>query len=258
MDGGLFDLEKYEQAILVRKKNGNLSFQGLQGNCFIEGNDVVKIYNIPNMNVSFLCGYSSKRISFPYYYIEKNGDIYGEIMPYFDAKALLYSLTKESTIDYLIKHYRIICEEIYKFPEIFMIDLSYPNILYDEKKGFYIVDTTSCFLDFKDDFSKVNIESLNRAIIFALGCIIFEYENKLEFIAEKEYFKEIIEVYFQKIKCFSIGKEFLKLIELCLNEEEYRFLDLVDVYCEIVKIYYNDELKTIEDAKKYIKIMKNG
>ena len=151
MNRGLVDLEKYEQAILVRKKNGDLNLRVCQGNCFIEGNEVVKIYNHINQNASYLCDCVFERISFPYYYIEKNGNIHGEIMPYFDVKGLIYVLKDNCILDVLVRYYKVICEEICKFANIFMIDLSYSNVLYDEEKGFYLVDTTSWFVDKKDN-----------------------------------------------------------------------------------------------------------
>ena len=79
-------------------------------------------------------------------------------------------------------------------------------------------------------------------------------------ICEHDNQKEIMDIkdYYRTVKFFSLGRELLKLFELCLSGDEYRFLDFINAYRGLIKIYYSDELNTIGDMKKYTKILKNS
>ena len=251
MKKGLVDLAKYKEIIEIKRENDDYTLRGAQGFCFIEGEEIIKIYNDLNENKDKLSDYSSERISFPYYYIENNDAVYGEVMPYFDAKEIGVSVTKNSLIGNLISHYKKIRKEVINFSDISMNDLSYPNILYDEEKGFYLIDTTSWFKWSDEKRNRLfNLKNLDKGILVILRSFIFEYETKKEL-------RDIMD-YYKGIKNFPMGRELLKLMEMNLEGYEPRFLEFMEAYREIVKIYYNDEVKTVEDAKKYTKIMKNN
>ena len=251
MKKGLVDLERYNRIIEIKRENDDYTLRGAQGFCFIEKDKIVKIYNDLNENKDRLNDYSSERISFPYYYIEKNDDVYGEVMPYFEAKDVGMSLTNDSLVSNLINHYKQIRKEVIKYSNISMLDLSYPNILYDEEKGFYLIDTTSWFKWNDEKRNRLfNLKNLDKGISVILYSLIFEHETRKEL-------RDIVD-YYKQIKNFPMGRELLKLMEMNLEGYETRFLELMEAYREIVKIYYNDEVKTLEDVKKYTKIMKNS
>lgn len=252
MNRGLVDLAKYEDLIELKKENDDYSLRGVEGCCFIENDKIIKIYDIINTNNCDLSHFKSKRISFPIYYIVKNDHVYGEVMPYFNAKSIDTSINLDSIINDLINHYNVICQEIKKFSHILMLELVYPNILYDEKKGFYLIDTTKWYLNNGENinYRKKNISCLDRSLFLIIQELICENKPNEELTDIKNYY--------EKIKKSAIGKKFLKLYELGLREIEFHFLELMEAYKKIVQIYYNDELKTINDMKKYTKIMKNS
>ena len=68
--------------------------------------------------------------------------------------------------------------------------------------------------------------------------------------------KELKEKY-KMIRDTNLGKEFLAILESNLRYN-YRFLDYLNCYREIIKKEFDYEVKTLEDVKKYTKIMKNS
>ena len=141
----MVDIGKYKKQIKIKQQNYDDSLSGCTGYCFIEGNKIIKIYNrsYALSEVDNMSSYSSSRISFPIEYIKRMNRYYGEIMPYYNVSNILDSFKIKCDIDKLISNYFIIVNEMRKFPEIMMNDLSYPNILYDEEKGFYLIDITN-------------------------------------------------------------------------------------------------------------------
>ena len=167
--------------------NEDYSLSGVTGYCIIEGDKIIKIYTIPMYDVEDLSKYHSERISFPYEYLKKRRNVIGEVLPYFNILNIMDGINDNSNIDKLIDNYHIICREIALFPKIIMHDLSYPNILYEEDKGFYIIDVTNWRIDNSTNSKSydINIESLNDSILYCLWKKIVNDIYDEEWIKEK-------------------------------------------------------------------------
>ena len=59
---------------------------------------------------------------------------------------------------------------------------------------------------------------------------------------------------FMTIRKLELGKEFLRLYELLLRRIDFQYNDFMSIYQELIRIYYNGEVETLSDVKKYTKI----
>ena len=250
---GMVDLAKYQKEIGRRESEYDFTLSGNQGHCFIEKDKVIKIYRKDITNQSDLSSFKSERIAFPIYYIYENGKAIGEVMPYYKFLQIENVLNDGSYVRTLIRNYEIIKDEIEKFYFILMIDLCYLNILYDEEKGFYLIDTTSWLIDKDIKYGYIELNNmyyLNRALFMSVCHKIFGYDfNKINEEINNEY---------RSIKDKQIGRDFLYLLKMNLKGEEYKFKEFMLAYQEIIRINYKYDIETISDMKKYTKIMKNS
>lgn len=247
----MVDLAKYQERIDVLKKYDDYSMAGSEGFCFIEGKKIIKIYDEPKdaCNVEDFTIYKSPRLAFPIFYVYKNEKVYGEVMPYFNAKTLDLAINSRSKIEDLIDNYRDIIFEINLFPDIYMEDMSFvKNILYSPGKGFYLIDTTSWKKDYNSD-SK-NIRLLNSAILYVFNSIIFDASMSINVLID------LREGYWS-LKSNTVGRNLLQLLKSNLNGD-YQLIELLSSYKEVIKSYYNYDIKTLGDIKKYTKIIKNS
>ncbi len=239
-------LSKYKKEIELRKRNGEYTLGGKTGFCFIEGSNIVKIYNNPiNIhNHVDLSNYQSKRISFPINYLNYKGYIIGEVMPYYNIDTLDNTLNLRTNVDSLRKSFCEIREEIVKFPNIMMLDLWPKNILFSSRKGMYLIDVTDWKLTI-NNYSDTNIKYLCQSMRHLSRQII--YDDGIAFTN--------MDKYYNFLHNSKIGNELLHIL-LSYEKRDYVFLELIDVYKEFIRIYYNYEIKTLSDIKKYTKIMK--
>lgn len=245
----MVDIRKYKKEIRKKIIANDDSMSGCTAYCFIEKDKIIKIYNKPfsDLDIEDLSGYFSERISFPYEYIKKRKYYLGEILPYFCVNNISDSIQNNCDIDKMIYHYNTIVNEIKKYPNIIMHDLSVPNILYDDNSGFFLIDVTfwkkqkdnsyNCFV--------YNINSLNDSLTFAFYDFLFSNGYDL-IIGNKEnddYIKNVLG---------------LNFYELFLNgrERTYDFPKLMEIYREIMVKKYNILINNTEDMKKSIKILK--
>lgn len=174
-------------------------------------------------------------------------------MPYFRYGLLETAFSDQSDIRKLIINFDNLKKEIEKFYYVLMVDLCYLNLLYDENKGLFIIDTTSWWKNqnVKDGFFlSQNMHFLNKSLFICFCHYLFgdNYDLIIEDI-EKKY---------QDIKGKFIGREFLSLLKENVEGKEYMFLELLLAYIELIKAYYGYEVETLGDIKKYTKIMKNS
>ena len=251
MQKGMVDLAKYQDIIEYRKDKDDYQMSGSEGYCFLERNKIIKIYAHPKEvhRITDLTDYKSERIAFPIYYIYKKGLVYGEVMPYFKAKTLDAALGVNTRVENITYHYQNIIDIINVFNDLLMIDISYArNILYSPTKGFYLIDTTAWEKD-KEKNSQ-NIHAFDACLFNRICPIIFDSCLPIHVLLD-------IKDRFWLIKNDVLGKEFFDLLNANLKGD-YHIIELFDAYKSVVKTYYNDDVKTLGDVKKYTKIMKNS
>ena len=250
---GVSDLLKYQNEIERKTNECDFSLRGNDGFCFIEGDLIVKVYNSPiiEQKMCDFSKYQSERIAFPFYYIKKGKRYYGEVMPYYPYQPIERSINENTDVNSLLVNYYQMVEELKKYPNIHMQDVDgYQNILYDEQKGIFFIDTLSWEdLEWTGQ-DKYNTKKLDKALFYVINNMVNSEDNDLVLL------KELKEKY-KMIRDTNLGKEFLAILESNLRYN-YRFLDYLNCYREIIKKEFDYEVKTLEDVKKYTKIMKNS
>lgn len=251
MQKGKVDLDKYLYAKDYLIEDTTNEFLGTEAICFVEGKKVIKIYFDPKEDKKIdLSKYKSDRIAFPKYYLERDNLRYGEVLPYFKGKTLERCLGAKSDIETFKFNYYEIIDEIIKYPNIWMNEINYfKNIIYLPINGFYLIDTTK-WKEMKDNYISYNIKGINQAIINRLSKVIFD---KSEFVL---IFREL-DNYYHCLKNSNYGIDFMKTIKGNLKEN-YRVIEFLEAYKDIIKAYYGYEIETIGDIKKYTKMMKNS
>ena len=255
MQKGKVDLAKYQDAIRLLSDNSSYKYCGYQGYCFIEGRRVIKIYNNPIDigNITDLSKYYSNRIAFPKAYIENDGKVYGEIMPYCNGKTLSEAFSTKSSTELLKEHYEEMLKEIEFFSNLVMLDMDFSeNILYSQQKGFYLIDTTS-WMEKNGDENKDNFSNQD---LFTSVLLIYLYQVIFDTSSTTHIYQEIKNRY-QGLKTNNIGKEFLSVLKANLYCD-FHLLELMIAWEEIIKNYYNYQVSSLGDVKKYTKIMKNS
>ena len=244
----------YYRDKIEKLENEDYSLRGKTGYCFIEDNEIIKVYSEPirEYKIDDLSSSKSTRIAFPKFYIKKHDEYYAEIMEYFPYLIFFYSLTEND--NYLINlynNYKLMIEEIKKFPNIMMNDLGFHgNVLYDNEKGFYLIDTTDWKIDNFGNREKINIEMFNRSLFLAMKLYLFgDIDDRI--------FQKEIENMYRGIRNINVGKELLEIMKSSLNGN-YDFISFLKAYSDVVKIYFNVHLKTTEDMQKYVKMLKNS
>ena len=246
---GLDELKKYKKE--VKRKVGIFDSQlkGEDGACFVIDEEVIKIYwsKVLKQKSCDLSKYSSFKIAFPKYYIQDEKYYYAEIMPYYPYDELQKGINLDTNIELLMKNYSVIIDEIKKFMMICMKDLGFPgNILYSNDKGFYLIDTTMWVDEDWSYATKFNIRSFDRALFTVLSNLIgIHLKNDLANL-EKVY---------QSIHDSNVGKEFLEVLEANLRQN-YNYLNFMLSFQNVVKKYFDDDIETIGDIKKYNKKLK--
>ena len=131
-----------------------------------------------------------------------------------------------------------------------MNGLCFANILYSNDKGFHIINTSEWqFGQYTSIYNKFNFDDAVVRKIIGFLDIPVDYHNNHSSIDEK--FAN------NCMKYGDLGNNFLNALELNLNRK-YRFLDLMYLYKELYEKHYGEELKTLDDVKKYTKVLKKG
>lgn len=253
MEKGLVELSEY------RKKKNIADFHGKSAYCFLIGNKIIKIYannndqfymSLDRNKINDLSSFKSNLILFPLEYLYENGRIEGEISKFIPDKSLENGALNDRTMILpLLRHYREIINEIKKFNELDMIDLCTSNVCYSGKNGFHIYDTTEW--QFTDRMDNNNV----RRFDFQLFNQLLDYLNFPSFF--HDFINTRIMYNVIRGKYGKIGSDFLDTIQYNLMDD-YHIEDFLILYMEMYKIYYNSEMKTLGQMKKYTKILKKG
>ncbi len=249
---GLVDIE-----ILKKDKP---DFDGKSGYCYVRGDKIIKIYAseedkgfyIP-LDRTKICDFSklwADTIVFPQQYIYQNGEIIAEISKYINSKKVYDSFNSYARIKPIIDGYELVRNDLITYSNIDMHDLCYVNILYSNKNGFHLIDTTEW--EFKDNSLSINIRRLDSSLISVIceyALIPIHFENNFNYIDEN-FYKSMN-------KYGNAGKRLQKNIDMLINDQ-YNFLELLFAYMEVYRIHYNAEMKSLKGVKEMTKVLKKG
>ena len=253
MSKGLVDLAE------LRKMRDKAQFRGETAYCFVQGDKIIKVYatksdryytpidrsTIPDFSV-----YKSDTIVFPDEYICEDGIKSGEIMDFIPDEDISISFNDETEIKPLIDHYGKAITDIKAFPNMRMVDLCWPNILYSLKNGFHIIDTTPWKL--MDNTTVWNIDRFNENIVR----IIFNY---LKVLNPEYYDYPVMDGRFRE-RCLSYGiagEELYRLIERNAFKK-YNVEDLLHAYMELYLKINGIEPRNLGEIKEITKMLKKG
>ena len=255
MNKGLVDLAE------LRKNISKADYEGKSSYCFKDGNRIIKVYArkedkgffIPP-DVNKICdfsNFSAETIVFPEEYIYEDRRIAGEIIKYANGKRLDYAINDKVDIKSMLKSYDAVLNDLYLYNNIDMIDLCYVNILYSNKSGFHIIDTTDW--KFTDDALKINIHNLNSSIVDMLVPYLLipcHFNSKNYYVVNSSFLK--------KLEQYGNSGQRLKNSLIMLSVDRYDFLKIMYSYLEMYRIHYGSEANTLKDVKEFTKVLKKG
>ena len=256
MNNGLVDLKE------LRKQIGKTKYEGKNSVGFKIGDKFVKVYIRdqdrvhhffatldPDKVVDF-SNYSADTIVFPDEYIYENNHKAGEISKFINSKRLDEVNMDYANIKSMIDGYEKVLQDLYLYHDINMFDLCFVNVLYSNKKGFHIIDTTEWTIK-KESLYK-NIYRFNESIMdVLLDYLQIPYIlNHNKYCINKDFLVNFNE-YGKK------GIELTKAFEL-IDKDKYNFLKFMFAYMDVYRIHYAEEAKTLKDVKELTKVIKKG
>ena len=253
MEKGLVDLAKLRSNML------NADYEGKSSFGFKMGNKFIKIY-VRKSDKGVFCPpdvdklvdfsmFKAKTIVFPEEYIYENGKKAGEISKFVHGKRL------DEPVGYIkiktmLKSYDDLIADIYLYDFIDMADLCYVNIIYSNKSGFHIIDTTDWKI--KDGSLNLNIYRLNSSLI---DVIVEDMQIPIRY---SKYYSKIDDTYYNNMaKYGNSGKRLQQEMNMLMNNE-FRFIDLLFAYLETYRIHYGEDANTLKDVKEFTKVLKKG
>lgn len=255
MKRGEVDLNK------LRASKEKYDFRGKTAYCFLNGKNIIKIYaqedddEYKSLNKDLIEDFSqnkSKIIVFPQEYLYQNGVKVGEISRFIKDKSLLENnFYGKIMVNSLIKNYNLVVNELKRINNIYMHDLDSVNILYSGRSGFHIIDVTEW--TYKSDSSNINIYYFNRTL----------FRSICDFIGLPTFYHDFINtkitynILYNEVDYGNLGKEFYNLIE-CNLMDDYHIVEFLEAYRAMYQIYYDREMKTLNQMKNYTKILKKG
>lgn len=237
---------------ILETQDDNYLLSGSRGFCCVKDGYIYKFYNDPKEERDFvdLSGYQSSKIAFPIIYFYDQNDpskIVGEKMIFYDKKSIGFAINGRTDINLLIKHYLDILWELERFPEIRMEDLVSPNILYDKKTGFTIIDTSDWRIDKNNNYFDYNKHLIEYEITdILLGDYLGIFKLTVDDI---KFCRNLLQYGVQ-------GKMLLRILELVLDDEDH-LIEIIQLYKKIFDNAGKKSIKTIDDMKKYTKRLKN-
>ena len=247
---GLVDLAKLRSSFdKADFKHGKNSY------CFIQGDQIIKVYArkygepMPK-NVCDFSKYKADTIVFPIEYIYENGQVVGEISKYIKSEAISSSFDEKANVNRIIKSFESVLGDMYLYQDIDMQDLCYVNILYSNRLGFHIIDTTEW--EIKKDSLRNNVHRLNISLIDAL----VEY-LELPVIYSK-YFSRIDENFYNNMAKFGPAGKNLQENMTLLMYNKYHFFKLMSAYMDAYRVYSGNEAKTLGDVEEFVKVLKKS
>ena len=254
MNRGLVNLE------LLRKNRNKADFEGKSAYCFIYDDKLIKIYArkcdrdfeypIDVNKVCDLSKFSADTIVFPIEYIYEDDKKVGEILPYINSKSIDVSFDGKASIQTIISGYEEVLSDLELYNNIDMIDLCCVNVLYSNKDGFHLIDTTEWQI--KDNSMKMNVLRFNSSLI---GVMV---DNLTIPVIYNKYYSNIDKTFYKRMaKYGNAGIRLQKNMNLLMNGR-YCFLDLMFAYMDVYRIHYGKDAKTLEDIKEMTKVLKKG
>lgn len=251
MNRGLVNLEE------LRKNFDKADFKkGKSSYCFIDGDKVIKIYTVKfgeNFIPKKVCDFSklsADTIVFPEEYIYENGKIVGEISKYIKSKPISESFNEEAHLDAIIKGYDLVINDLYLYDNINMIDLCSVNILFSNKNGFHLIDTTEW--QFQDNALRHNIYYFNMGLVDEL----IEY-SEIPIVYGK-YYSKMDDIFCDNVEKYGKYGDALKESIYELMSNKYNFIKFLIAYMNTYRIHYGEDAKTLEDIKEFTKVLKKG
>ena len=255
-DKGLVDLAELRNNIKKANYEGKSSFGFKIGNKFVkvyarEEDRKYSIFSPPDPSkITDFSGLSADTIIFPEKYILENGLKAGEIARFVAGKRLDLAIKNNIVLDKMITNYEKVINDIYLYDFIDMVDLSFVNILYSDRNGFYIIDTTDWY--FKNDVLKINIHRFNSSIVK-------EMMKYFDIPYDDSNFKYIINNEFHDyLKMYGNYGQRLINVFLLIAENKYSFMKFIESYMDVYRIHYGKEAKTLKDVKELTKVLKKG
>lgn len=251
MNRGLVNLEE------LRKNFDKADFkQGKSSYCFIQGDKIIKVYakkyekNYLPKEICDFSKFSADTIVFPLEYIYENGKIVGEISKYIKSKAITESFNEKANLKAIIKGYERVINDMYLYDNINMMDLCSVNILYSNRNGFHLIDTTEW--NFEDYALRHNLYYFNMSLLDAL----IEYAE-IPIIYSK-YYNKLDDSFLNNVEKYGKSGNSLKENIFMIMSNRYHFIKFLIAYMDIYRIHYGSDAKTLEDIKEFTKVLKKG
>ena len=254
MNRGLVDLKE------LRKNMAKADFCGKSAYCFINGNKIIKLYVRPTdggfyncidpTKVCDLSMFSADTIVFPEEYIYENGEIVGEISKYIRSKAINESFNNTAIIESIINGYDKVVKDLYLYNNINMVDLCFVNVLYSNKNGFHLIDTTEWY--FQDNSLKKNMYYFNMSLIDAIVIYL-----DMPVIYSK-FYNKIDNTFLNNVEKYGSAGDRLKESIYAIMSNKYNFLRLLYAYMDTYRIHYGEDAKTLKDVNEFTKVLKKG
>ena len=248
---GLVNLEE------LRKNFSKADFKdGGTSYCFIVGDKIVKIYaqkegsrRLPKQVCDF-SKYHADTIVFPDEYIYENGIIVGEISKFIHDKQINQSFNDKTQIKKLINNYELVLQDMELYKNIWMEDLGFVNILYSNKNGFHIIDTTEwvmCENGFHNNVRQFNIALLDTVFQY-LG---IDYK-------QSRFYNRIDEELCRNLNKFGVyGKKINDQLILFVHGE-IDFLGILFSFMDLYQNYCGQDMRTLKDMQEITKVLKKG
>lgn len=250
---GLVDLKE------LRKNMLNANFRGKSAFCFINGDKIIKVYAKTSKNeyipldvdkLHDLSVFCADTIVFPDEYIYENGKKAGEILKYISDKSIDESFNDKVNLKKIIDSYEKVLCDLLLYSNLDMVDLCQVNILYSNKRGFHIIDTTEWVIN--NSLVNGNLYRFNSTLIEA----VMEY---LEIpIIYSRYANNLNKDFIDQLKKYGREGKSLQKSLINLMNHNYDFLGLMFALMETSRIYNKKETETFQDIKEFTKVLKKG
>ena len=254
MNRGLVDLKELRQN--VKKAD----FSGKSAYCFIKDNKIVKVYArredpgfytvIDSNKVCDFSKFSADTIVFPQEYIYENGHIAGEISEYIKSKTIDQSFNNSAILKCIIDGYEKVVQDLYLYNNINMVDLCFVNILYSNKRGFHLIDTTEWRIE--DNALRKNLYNLNLSLIDT-------FVERLDIpVTFSRYYSKVDDTYYKSLEKYgSAGKKMQNNIDI-LMRNKFHFMNLLYAYMEVYRVYASSDAIKLKDLNEFTKVLKKG
>ena len=240
----------------IKESKKDYDFEGKSGFCYIMGKKIIKIYATEKTHGIFappdpnkICDFSNlvaDTIVFPEQYIYDRGRIIGEISRYIKSQPIYKSFNGHVIIQRIIESYERVLADLRTYSNIDMQDLGITNILFSNKRGFHIIDTTDW--QFKDNSLPLNIRNFDDSLIDGVT-----WYADVPFINQSE-----MVTYYNNLAKYGPAGQKLQNYKNMIKNRDIHFLEFLYAYMEVYRIHYAEEMKNLKDVKEMTKVLKKG